>query len=537
MRVPDLTLRPLDPGGSGERVAPLHMSGLSGDAVYVIGRGAECDWTVPDPGVSRRHAVIRAVGGEWLVSDSGSRHGTSLNGVRLDDGQALPIRPRDELMLGSWRCRCGASGTLLSTHTIADEGAIRPGQLAVAPMEGLAQARLDAVLAAARNLSSAGSREDVARILLASVSSLDGCSRAAVVRLVGEDEYEFLGDPSAQERVTLSRSLLRGASEGRVVQLSSERTTDDWSRSLIEMSIQSALCAPLMVSGRPDCFLYIDTRSGERPLERGAAAFARAVADIGSLAMERLIAAEMASRREQLDRDLLAARAAQELLLPPREGGFGGVRYVHESLPGRLVAGDLFDVVPILGETVAFYLGDVSGKGIGAGVLMAAVQSQLRTLLGRGVPLAEALGEAGSVLAARSGGSRFVTLMAGIWTPSQRRLELADAGHGMGILMSPGSGATRLHVPGGMPLGVVAMARYETMTLTPAPGTRLILMSDGAVEQPNPQGRQFGFDAVLGSVTGSSTPSEDVSSIISAVHAHASGALADDLTVASVELG
>jgi hypothetical protein len=89
----------------------------------------------------------------------------------------------------------------------------------------------------------------------------------------------------------------------------------------------------------------------------------------------------MAERHRQLQDDLNAARRAQELLSPPKQGRHGSVSYRFESIPGRVVAGDLFDVFPLDESRTAFFLGDVSGKGVGAAMLMAACQSQLRTKL------------------------------------------------------------------------------------------------------------------------------------------------------------
>jgi serine phosphatase RsbU (regulator of sigma subunit) len=528
-----LILHPLDPTQDGDRLEPFS---LEGQTAVVVGRAAEADWTIPDLGVSRRHARLETLGGEWFISDLDSRHGTFVNGRRLEPGERVALRAGDGLMLGHWRVLCEESGRTSVSFVASDAQLTEVKAVPRQALAGLAQTRLDAVLSATRELSSARDRDEIARILRKTAQSGTNCVRVSVVRSVGTDEYILLGEQSTQRQIPLSRSLLRSAESGSVAQMmgSGDGTGTN---SLAILKVRSAICAPLMIAGQPDCFLYIDTRESEPDLPPDSASFCAALADLGALAIERTIATDMAARRMHLERDLDAARQAQLMLLPPRRGDVCGVRYAYESVAGRYVAGDMFDVVALPNGRAAFFLGDVSGKGISAGVLMAATQAQLRALLLQGVDLATSIRVVSDHLFERTEPDKFVTLLAGVWCASERTMELVDAGHGFCAIKQPEGPVARLDLEGGIPAGVSSGTRYGSTKLRLDKGSRVLTLSDGVTEQPNAAGDQFGFDAALQALHSSGDCAGDVSAIIEAVRRHApGGAISDDLTVASLEL-
>lgn len=525
------TLRPIDPDAGG--AAALSFAAMDGPVV--IGRSEDAGWRVSDPAVSRRHAVLSRRGGGVSIRDLGSRHGTTVNGSRLGEGDEIELRQGDVVGLGSWRCMVSGprTGTMMQTIVETD---VRVQRLEQHALNGLAQMKLDRLLAATRAFSGAKERDEVAEVLVGAVRGIRGCQRAHVVRQVGTGEFEVVAQSQAPGEVRLSQTLIREASDGKVAQLLAGAAPDTRSHSLIELDIQTALCAPVMALGQPESFLYIDSRGGEDRIERDTAAYCQALVGVAGLSIERIFAAEMEERRRQLDRDLRAARDAQELLFPPRAGEVSGVGYVFESIPGRHVGGDLFDIFVTERGRVAFFLGDATGKGVGAGMQMVATQTQLRTLLARGAGLAEAMSVTSESLMRRSDTGKFVTLVAGLADPASGELELCDAGHGFVFLRCGGSLAERVEVEGSVPLGVEAGTTYGTTRLMVPAGSRLILVSDGVVEQADPGGRQFGLDRVLGILAGASEPEAEVRALVEAVRGHAEGPLSDDLTAASIRL-
>jgi sigma-B regulation protein RsbU (phosphoserine phosphatase) len=529
-----LTLRPIGRAAAALDVGPLV---LEPPGPYTIGRSSEADWPITDPIVSRRHASLAYRHGQWYLIDLGSRHGTSVNGKRLGEGEHVAVRSGDLIGFGTWTCRCLSSAIQPTIATsFAEETEDESGIAAIdtTQLSGVAQRRLEAILALSSDLNTAQSERQIATAVVDAVARATSCGRVVVTRRVSDTQVETLASTKT-EPPRLSRSLIEAAEHQGIVELRSTGAAPGQAYSILELNIQTAICATISAGNTPVAFLVLDTRGEESALPSDVSAFCKAVAQIAGLAFERLGAEELAARHAQLRRDLGAARRAQELLSPARTGRWGGVRYAFESLPGRVVAGDLFDIFPVDESRTALFLGDVSGKGVGAAVLMAAAQSQLRTQLRAGRQLADAVASVNRDLFQRSESGRFVTLLAAVIDERAERLEVIDAGHGMCVIWPTAGTPERLQTPNGFPLGVVEDAAYEMHRTSFAPGSLVVVFSDGAIEQPNALGEQFGYEAVLQSVGRASSPETIAAALIADVQAHAAGDLADDLTVGAVQ--
>ena len=127
--------------------------------------------------------------------------------------------------------------------------------------------------------------------------------------------------------------------------------------------------------------MSLESREPDPPLREEAAEVCVALASLAAGALERVRQRELASRREQLERDLLAAREVQNLIFPAREGEVPPVRYASSIRPGAFLAGDLFDAFRLSDGRAAVFLGDVTGEGVDAAVLMASAESALHATL------------------------------------------------------------------------------------------------------------------------------------------------------------
>ncbi len=528
-----LSLRPISVTDSGESVRSVNLP-IEGQ--FIVGRSSDADWPVPDPSVSRRHATISRKGDAWLLTDLTSRHGTSVNDRRIEPGSPAPIEDGDVITFGLWRCRC-TSGS--ARNGVTTPYAPPPGEAAsvsaipAQQLGGVAQRGLDVLMALTAKLDELDSRESVAQAAAEAVREATSCRRVIVVEPGTDAELTVLASTSAQT-LKISRTLIEQAARQGLVQLTVNPGQGDQAQSIVDLGIRSAICAPVLIDGSPSAFMTIDTRDAEGVVPSDAASFCQSVARLLGLAFQRISATKMADRHRRLQDDLNAARRAQELLSPPTQGRHGSVSYQFESIPGRVVAGDLFDVFPLGDSRTAFFLGDVSGKGVGAAMLMAACQSQLRTHLLSGAALADAMAAVNTDLHQRSEASKFITLIAGVVDSGKGVVALADAGHGLSVYVPAEDAPTRVETEPGFPLGVVETAEYEVHELRMQPGSSLVLFSDGAVEQTNPEGDQHGIDGVLTSLTGDMGRQSIVQRLLDSVRAYAAGPLADDLTVAAV---
>jgi len=369
-----------------------------------------------------------------------------------------------------------------------------------------------------------------------------GAERVGIVRpAAGLEELDLLawsgpGGPEEGGEPLVSRTLLSAASRGEVVRLSDERVAQG-AMSIISQGVTEALCAPVMIDGHVDCYLYVDSRGSSRRLQADSPGLCMALADLFGLGLANIQRHELELRQERLLRDMRAAHDAQRRIMPPPVGAVGKASYRLHCEPGRIVAGDFFGVLGA-GERTLVFLGDVTGKGLGAALQMAAIQSHISAVAGEHDDLGELAGSVNRYVVGHSGESEFASLWIAMLDSLSRRMTTVDAGHGYAVRLVP-SGVPRLVASeGGLPVGIDRNAAYEASEHGLAEGERLVVFSDGLPEQQSPAGEQFGVQRILDCLEGSASEEEDLERLVRAVKAFAEQeVLADDLTVASFSLG
>jgi hypothetical protein len=200
--------------------------------------------------------------------------------------------------------------------------------------------------------------------------------------------------------------------------------------------------------------------------------------------------------RVVMKRDLQIAREIQTWLLPGAPPQIPGISVAYATRPANTVAGDYYDVFPRPGKTndenrVVFAVADVAGKSIPAAMLMATFQASLKTLSTAQVPLEELVANMNRYACSNSqGGLRFTTAFLAEYDAARRVFHYINAGHNNPILRRANGSIERLDV-GGLPLGIQPEAKYESATVTLAPGDWLIIFTDGLVEAVNARDEEF----------------------------------------------
>ncbi|MCH8315736.1 MAG: SpoIIE family protein phosphatase [Planctomycetes bacterium] len=516
-------------------------------AEILVGRAQECDLCLADAVVSRRHASVARRKHEWVLTDLGSRHGTYLNGVLLRPGTPTLIASGDFVRFGPYTFRVnggGGSGNDSRTLAAVDEH-VAPGtiveRISNRELEALAQRRLELLIEGASILHQTSTETELAAAVVGLVLAGSGFRRAAVLRPTGSgDQVEVLAardlNMDRPADFSFSRSLLREAASGHVARLS--RSTDALlGQSIQQLGILCAVCAPITLDSSVVSYIYLDSREAEQPGYDDAAGFCRAVSRIAGLALANIKRTELQRRHERLDQDLNAARQAQAFLWPSEEGVVGALKYAMRMTPGRIVAGDLFDIFPLDDHRVGLCFGDVSGQGMGAAILMTAVLSYLRAAMARLTDPAEAANAVNRYTTERSPANMFVSLWIGVFDDRDQVLHFVDAGHGHWIIKPHGEPPATAPRPQGILVGIDPDFRYVAQSLKLAPGDRFILYSDGVVEHRAPSGEDFGVDRLLSAIAESTTPSEDVSHALASLQEYLGNlVLADDTTLASMEV-
>lgn len=512
----------------------------------LLGRQSHCDIQLPDQSVSREHCSIECRRGGWFVSDRTSRQGTLLNGAKLEPGRPTPLDHGDLIGIARWsfRVQLGSVAPMPmpgTTFRMAES----EGRVQTVRSEELlsrAERQLSLVMNLAAGLHSATDEVAVAQVIVKALAEGTGYRRAAMVKPIGSSDAVTVlgsidGGREAAVGFPVSKSLIRAASGGEVATLTADSVLRH-AVSIMTAGVRTAVCAPIIVAGNVVAFAYIDNADREAPTHTEPAPFIAAVAHLAGLAMAELSRRALDDRHRRLEGDLHAARHAQERLMPAPGGTIGGVRYAFRNIPGRLVAGDLADVIDLGGGRVAVFLGDVSGKGVGAAMLMAAAQTQLRAALRDEPDLAEAVSKVNREVVTRLASGEFISLWVGVIDGPARTLCYVDAGHGYWLSRS-GTEVCRGPQPQCMPLGISADEDYRSTTVPLAPGDRIVVFSDGVVEQHGAdEGEQFRIEGAVAALAGAADELADVGEILRALQEYAgSESLADDVTVLSVSVG
>jgi sigma-B regulation protein RsbU (phosphoserine phosphatase) len=202
-------------------------------------------------------------------------------------------------------------------------------------------------------------------------------------------------------------------------------------------------------------------------------------------ALQTARAYEDAVARERLARDLEMARGIQRRLLPDRAPVRLGAAFDAVTHACEAVGGDFYDFIDFPDGRVGFAVGDVSGKGIGASLLMASVHSTLHTEATEGRSPGAVLRKVNLALLERKEQSRFVCLFYAVADTEGRKVTYANAGVEPPILVRR-DGSVELLTEGGLVLGVTPDAAYPEATVTLEPGDRLLAFSDGLLENEVP---------------------------------------------------
>ncbi|MFT3789263.1 MAG: SpoIIE family protein phosphatase [Tepidisphaeraceae bacterium] len=517
-----------------------------------IGRSDQCDLLLPADAdrVSRFHARFNYHDGEWHLADLNSRWGTSVNGVRVLPGPEVMISEGDLIRLSPFTFTFTRSPVRRGIASSDDTG-----RTIVRTVDHQTNTTYDQMLGllleSAQKIHEARDEKALAEQLMDAALRGSGLTNAAMLKPIdAAGSVEILASRFGTGNVqgaSFSRSLLAAASRGESAEISGGNV-ENFGQSIVSMGISSAICIPLML-GSPDdvagqtvaAYLYLDSRgTSVSKLRPFATAFCAALGRIASLSLANLKRIEIERRQASMEAELASALAAQKWILPPRSTKVGPVNLLGESRPGQYVGGDFYDVIELDDGRIAIAIGDVSGKGISASVLMTATQGYLHAALRHYKDPAEAITMANRFVGPRRPPNKFVTVWIGILDPVKRTLRYVDAGHSYALLIAPDGTTRKLAEGGGPPIGMLDDADYEPVEVPLDDAVGLLLLSDGIVEQfgliTNPDGTstrdQFGVEGAIRTLQRVLRDPDPIMSVYNDVIQHAgSPNLSDDATV------
>lgn len=204
---------------------------------------------------------------------------------------------------------------------------------------------------------------------------------------------------------------------------------------------------------------------------------------------------ESLSRMAVMDRDLQSAGEVQARLFPQTLPAVSGLDYQVFSRPARTVNGDYYDFLPLKDGKLAIALGDVSGKGIPAGLLMASLQGRLQSHAPlRGDCVAALVADLNRMMAVSTDSKSYITFFYGVYNSIKHSLTYVNAGHNPPLLFRARAGEPARLSTGGMVVGLFPEAEYSQETIQLEQSDVLVCYTDGISEAVNLDGEEFGED-------------------------------------------
>jgi sigma-B regulation protein RsbU (phosphoserine phosphatase) len=201
-----------------------------------------------------------------------------------------------------------------------------------------------------------------------------------------------------------------------------------------------------------------------------------------------------------LEEEVATARRIQQQLLPESPPSFPGWDVHASNEPSRHVGGDYHDFLPLPGGEIGIAIGDVSGKGVPAALLMSNLQAALRGRMFAGHEPERVVEDVNREICRNTGDESFISFFLGQLRPESGSLRYTNAGHNAPVLVRQ-DGRIELLEDGGLLLGIFPEATYEVGSVELEPGDVLALYTDGVTEASNPEGDMFGEERLMETLT------------------------------------
>ncbi len=524
-----------------------------------IGRSARADLCIPDAFASRLHAEVRQEGDAFWLVDLGSANGTRLNGTPVTT--TLPLQNGGEIQIGETRIEFESemlapisfSSTLISdstqaldpSNTISFMGRRNPtteildssmssrndllGLISKVGVTLLSSSDLDDTLDQVATLVFEAVPAERVVIMLRDEKSPDGMV-IKVARHRGSDTK--IGE------VRVSRAIMSEVVENGKSVLTSDAQQDPRfaSQTIILQGIRSVLAVPMSVDERHVFgIIYADSPTSQGTFTTDHLNILTTLASVASIRVENASLIDERINRERMERELELATEIQQRFQPDGPPTVEGYDFQGISFSCYEIGGDYYDFIPRHDGTMLVALGDVSGKGTSASLLMSSLHAAIHAQVAARTPLNELVTAVNVYLANNTPANRFITLFVAELDPATGKLNYINAGHNP-PLIGRADGSLELVESGGLPLGLMDFAEYELGQAQLHSGDVLFIYSDGVSEANNLDEDEFGMDrlkqvistnvsrnasgirdrveAALSEFTGTAAPNDDITLVI-----------------------
>jgi len=535
--------------------------------VTCIGRGLDMDVRLDDLTVSKRHArVLSNDRGEYIIEDLASSNGTFLNGApittkklkdkdeirignnvfvfRTEPREPQPVGPPPErTMLDIGRESTTSTAVISSVDVVPDTANVVAGKQETVDELLRANYRLRTVLEIFESIGTALDEEELLKRILDKLFEVFPETSRGFIILRDPETGQLIpraskmdkpGRPDA-DRLEISETILEYVLDNKQAVLSADARSDERfasSQSILDFNMRSMMCAPLTSDDEVLGFIWLDTqRIAGNYTEEGLTLLA-GIANQAALTIANARLHAQLLKRERLEQDLRNARRIQNSFLPTEPPKVEGYEFVDWYGTALEVGGDFYDFIELPGNRVLVAVGDVSGKGITAALMMAKMASNLR-FYASSLTEPNALLKQLNQVALTSATDMFVTMLVMFLDWKEHTIRMSNAGHCYPMRRRTDGTAERVEGGNGYPVGITQEAEFPETTISIEAGETLCIFSDGIIEAMDEEGELFGYKRLAAAMQESDgTPGDMVKCIQRAVRQHAGGApQSDDLTL------
>jgi len=539
-----------------------------------IGRSARNDLCIPDPFASRVHAEVRREGDEYVLQDLGSANGTLYNGSTVDGVIHLTAGGRiqigeTEIIYDDGTFNSGMGATMITDNTSslpeatialasgdrttsglleAIEGArTQPEEIAATTVTPKAKhgdllaliSKVGITLLASATLNE--TLEQIVALVFEAVPA-DRCLimmrdegsedlRVAVARL--RDRVGEVGEIRVSRNV-LDEVVIRGKS---VLTSDAQHDPRFASGTVVLQGVRSVLAVPLGVADKVFGIIYADSPIAEGRFTEDHLKVLTTLASVAAIRVENARLVEARLERERLERELALASEIQQRFQPTAPPQVDGYELQGISFPCYEIGGDYYDFIERDDGRLVIALGDVSGKGTAAALLMSSLHAAIHAQSASHNTLSATISAVNRYLADNIPANRFVTLFYAELDPDSGALSFLNAGHNPPLIVHS-AGTVEQLASGGLPLGIKPDAEYREGRTQLQRGDVLVIYSDGVTEAVSPTGEEYGatrlYEVVSRNIEASAAGIRD--RIESSLTKFAQGtSAADDITLVIVK--
>jgi serine phosphatase RsbU (regulator of sigma subunit)/pSer/pThr/pTyr-binding forkhead associated (FHA) protein len=480
-----------------------------------IGRSARSDVCIPDAFASRLHAEVRKEGDAFWLHDLGSANGTRYNGSAVS--APIPLMPGGEIQIGETtiifddeRLKAEKNLTLIADNTQTLDPSMtisfaRPTKPTVEILDSQFSTRTELLGLISKVgvalLSSSGLDEtlnQVASLVFEAVpaercvimlrdEAADDGMKISVARTRGKDEQI--------KEVRISRTVLDEVlKHGRSVLTSDAQHDPRYaSQTMMLLGIRSVLAVPLSVS-ETEVFgiIYADSPTEAETFSKEHLGILTTLASVASIRVENARLLEERFEKERIKNELELATEIQQSFQPSAPPVMDDYEFQGISFSCYEIGGDYYDFISQPDGKMLVALGDVSGKGTAAALLMSSLHAAIHAQVAAKTSLYQTVKSVNQYLAENTPTNRFVTLFITELDTRTGVLKYINAGHNP-PLIGHADGTVQQLAAGGFPLGILPMADFEVGQTKLEPGEALVIYSDGVSEANNLAGDEFGM--------------------------------------------